>query len=107
MNNKGNKEGTAAHLLLDHEMSEHRMWEFLKDVLLENNNIIKKPEGCDKRSPLVVWDEDRTTNVINVRSLEMIGDVVCVHGVHLTYHVYKEHLHDIIEMLLDWGVLKN
>lgn len=107
MNNAENKEGIAAHLLLDHEMSEHRMWEFLKDVLLENNNIIKKPESCDKISLLVVWGEDRTTNVINVRSLEMIGDVAHVHGAHLTYNVYKEHLHDIIEMLLDWGVLKN
>lgn len=107
MNKAGNKEGIAVNLLLYHEMSEYRMWGFIKDVLLENNNIIKKPESCDKISLLMVWDEDKTTNVINVRSLEMIGDVMHVHGVHLSYHVYKEHLRDIIEMLLDWGVLKN
>lgn len=107
MNNTKNKEGIAVHLLLDHEMSEHRMWEFVKDVLLENNNIIKKPENCEKISLLMVWDGDKKVNVINVRSLEMIGDVVHVHGAYLTYHVYKEYLYDIIKMLLDWDVLKN
>lgn len=101
------KKGIAVHLLLDHEMSEHRMRGFVEDILLVNNNIIKKPKDCEKVSLITVWDEDNIMNTINVESLEIVDSMIHIHGDSLTYHAYNEHLYSIIKMLLDWGVLEN
>lgn len=107
MNEMRGKKGVAIHLLLDHDMSEHRMRGFVEDILLMNNNIIKKPKDCEEVSLITVWDEDKIMNTINVESLEMVDSMIHIHGDSLTYHAYNEHLYSIIKMLLDWGVLEN
>lgn len=107
MDEMRNKKGLAIHLLLDYEMAERRLREFVEDLLLENNNIIKKPKDCKKVSLFTVWDEDNMVNTINVESLEMVDGIIHVHGISLVYHAYNEQMYDIIKILLDWGVIEH